>query len=572
MSTGYRWALVVAGVLALGVAPGGADPAPTPAEWRADLEVLTTTLERVHPDLYARVSRDEFAAAVAALDQDIPRLGPEQVSVRMMQLVALVRDGHTQLEPVDPAGFGTWFPIRFYRFADGIYVTAAASQHRDLVGARVLEIGSLPVEQAWARAATLMGADNEMGRDQNAPLMLANAMALRTLGITADTDTLGLEVQLASGEEERVAIRAVEAGYDLEFRFWGEIWGPASGSEEVRYVTAFADTADDHYDKGSDLPLHVRYRSAFWFTWREEEALLYAQINSVGNSRRAGRFDDFVRDFFATADAKQPELVVLDLRYNIGGDGSLVKSLVHELIKRDALNRKGKLFVIVGRATFSAGVMLVHALDEHTEATFVGEPPGAYYQHYGDGTSFELPHSGLRVWVSTIYHQLSAYTTGQHVMPIELPAAFDSSDYFAGSDPALEEIFASRQRPLLANVFREQGGEAALAEYERRLQDYGGVWWWAPFTLGELNSLGHELLEAGRPEDALAAYQLNARRHPDHWRPWFSLGRAYRQLGQTEPAIRNYERALEVDPYNNLAPYQREALAELRTTAGQSGR
>ena len=123
---------------------------------------------------------------------------------------------------------------------------------------------------------------------------------------------------------------------------------------------------------------------------------------------------------------------------------------------------------------------------------------------------------------------------------------------------------------LLANVFREQGAEAALAAYEERLAEYGGVEWWEPFTLQSLNSLGHELLDAGRYDDALAAYRLNARRHPDHWRPWYSLARAQRQHGDREQAIANYEKALAADPFNNLAPYQRAALAELRAAPSGS--
>lgn len=85
-----------------------------------------------------------------------------------------------------------------------------------------------------------------------------------------------------------------------------------------------------------------------------------------------------------------------------GGDGSLIHPIVHGLIQRDAINRKGTLFTVVGRATFSAGVMLAQALEEHTHTTFVGEPPGAYWKHFGDATSFELPNSKLLVWVSTL--------------------------------------------------------------------------------------------------------------------------------------------------------------------------
>ena len=566
LSTGARSAVLVA--VLLGAFPSARAPAasgepdPAAAEWRADLAHLIATLERVHPNLYARVDREVFHERAEALRAAIPELEDEQIVVRLMQLVASVEDGHTSLDPIDPAGFGRWYPVRFYRFTDGIFITAIDRRFGRHLGARVDKIGRLTADRAWELTASLRGADNEFGALQRAPFYLSNATALRALGVTDGRDRLTLEVRLADDAAETIELEAVDAGFDLDFQYWGEIWGPASS--KVGYAALDGRSSDDFYDEHSELPLHLRYRSSYWFTYLEAPKLFYVQLNSLGDSHRRNQtFAEFNDSLWRAVDAADIDSLVIDIRYNIGGDGSLVNSFVHEIIKRDRVNRKGTIFAVVGRATFSAGVMLARALEEHTEATFVGEPPGAYWQHYGDGTSFRLPNSGLEVWVSTIYHQLSSYTEGRRVMPIELPAQFASADYFGLRDPALEQIHGSRDRPLLAEIFRRRGAEQALEAYERRLAEYGAVEWWAPFTLAELNRLGHELLDAGRADDALAAYRLNARRHPNHWRPWHSLGRAHRKLGHTEAAIESYQRALEVDPFNNLAPYQRQALAEL---------
>lgn len=540
----------------------------TAHQWREDLTYLASTLETVHPDLFARVDRRLFEQRLTGLKEQIERLSPQEIALGMMQLVALAEDGHTSLEPIGGQGLGRWFPLRLYRFTDGIFITAIARPQAELAGAKVLRIGDLPAEEAWLLAATLLGSDNEFGALERAPLHLSNAAALRGLGIIDESNALRLELKLVDGSRETVEIEAVESAYDLSFQYWGEIWGPASN--EVEYVTPFG-KSDDHYDEASGLPWHLRYRSAFWSIYDETDKLFYVQINYMGDSsRREQTFAEFTDSVWKAVDELEVDRFVLDIRYNFGGDGSLVNPFVHELIKRDHINRKGTLFTIVGRATFSAGVMFARAMEEHTETTFVGEPMGAYWKSYGDGTSFELPNSGFVVWVSTIYHQLSSYAGNQRLLEIELPASFSSSDYLGRRDPALEEIHASRDRPLLANVFREQGGEAGLAAYEERLAAYGGVDWWAPFSLQSLNSLGHELLEAGRYEDALDAYRLNTERHPQHWRVWYSLARAQKRHGDLERAIENYEKALAADPFNNLAPYQREALAELRSSDQES--
>ena len=530
--------------------------------WREDLSYLVDTLEAVHPDLFARVDREVFEARAAAISAAIPGLTDQDIVVQLMQLVALVEDGHTSLEAVDSFGFGRWFPVRFFRFTDGIFVTAVAERYAELAGARVTQIGSMSAEEAWELSATLLGSDNEFGAMEGAPFHLCNAAALQSLGVIDDPGHVDLEVVLPDGETKVVRLDSLEDSYDLSFQFWSEIWGPAS--EVVTYVTPFG-LSDDHYDEASDLPLHLRYRSAYWWYWDEAEKLFYVQISFMGNSGRRGQtFAEFNDSVFEAVDRHDVDTFVLDIRHNFGGNGGLVQQFVHEIIKRDEINRKGTLFTVVGRTTFSAGVMFAQAMEEHSETTFVGEPPGAYWASYGDGSSFELPHSSLLVWVSTIYHQLSSYAGDQRVLEIELPARFSSSDYLNGADPAIEQILASRTRPLIANVFRERGAEAALEVYEERMAEYGGVDWWAPFTLSSLNSLGHELLEADRYDDALAAYRLNARRHPEHWRVWYSLARAQQRHGDRDQAIENYERALAADPFNNLAPSQREALAELQ--------
>ena len=153
-------------------------------------------------------------------------------------------------------------------------------------------------------------------------------------------------------------------------------------------------------------------------------------------------------------------------------------------------------------------------------------------------------------------------------MPIARPAPVSSDDYFGRRDPALEQLVASRRRPLLANVFRDEGAETALAVYEERLAEYGGVEWWEPIGLQELGRLGQELGRAERWDDALAAHRLNVRRHPNHWRVYWNLGRALQATGDRAGAIESYERALEVDPFNNLASYQRARLEELRSGDG----
>jgi hypothetical protein len=48
-----------------------------------------------HKHLFHTMTEAEFNAAVQKLDADIPRLNDDQIFVRLVQLTALVQDGHT---------------------------------------------------------------------------------------------------------------------------------------------------------------------------------------------------------------------------------------------------------------------------------------------------------------------------------------------------------------------------------------------------------------------------------------------------------------------------------------------
>ena len=120
--------------------------------WREDLRFMAREMERTHKNLYHTISREQFASAVAALDERIPTLERHEVIVEMAKIVAAVGDGHTNIYPTRDAkiGFHT-LPVAFTFFGDELYVRAAHESQRSLVGARVLRIGDRDVLRSLCR-------------------------------------------------------------------------------------------------------------------------------------------------------------------------------------------------------------------------------------------------------------------------------------------------------------------------------------------------------------------------------------------------------------------------------------
>ena len=125
-------------------------------------------------------------------------------------------------------------------------------------------------------------------------------------------------------------------------------------------------------------------------------------------------------------------------------------------------------------------------------------------------------------------------------------------------------------KPDIARVilptFEEQGIEAGVAEY-RRLRDESPD----AFDFGEnqLNRLGYYFLGNGDVETAIGVFALNVEQYPDAFNTYDSLGEAYREAGQIDLAVENYEKSLELNPGNeNARRMLREMGAEVSEAEG----
>jgi hypothetical protein len=382
-----------------------------------DLDVLSRELPALHANLFHTISREQFDAAIADLRRRLPTLARHQVIVELMRLAAAVGDGHTIVSPWrDPAGFHT-LPVALYRFADGYHVRAARQDLADLAGGRLTHIGGVPVDAAEQHVVPLIGRDNEMGAQMYAPVLLSMPEVLHAVGLSGDPEHAELTVE-TGGRSRDVMVGSAEP-YPLSEDL---VWGRRDGWTDLRDGTAD--------------PLWLsRLTETYWFCDVPEDDLVYCQLNAI--QERGEPLDAF----FTRATDSGAGRFVLDLRHNGGGNGSLNPGIVRPLI-RSRFDRRGRLFVITGRRTFSAAEMLICDLEKWTSPIFVGEPAASRGNHYGDSELLVLPNSGIVVRVSTLWWQYWDQRDTRPWIEVDLPAPLTVDDYRAGRDPALAAIAA----------------------------------------------------------------------------------------------------------------------------------
>ena len=520
----------------------------TSAEWREDLHFLAAEMARLHRNLYHQVSRQQFDSAVGDLDARIPTLSREQILGGFARLVALAGDGHTHLPlPWDSAaGFGR-YPLSLYRFKDGFYVIGADSAHAALVGGKLMSIAGRSADDLFAAVTPLIARDpgNRMWYQLFAGPYMVTPEVLEGLGVTRKGEPATFVVEKNGSER---AAELAPGGRSSARGYNGWIVGGG-------WVTM-------HDGVKAPGPLWTRHPDdVFWVEYLPSRRAVYVQYNAVqdGEKETVAHFFDRV---CAEAARRRADRMIIDLRLNGGGDNTLNAEVVKTIMRTSAINHRGHLFVIIGRNTFSAAQNLVNSLERYTDAIFVGEPTGANPNQYGDAVPVRLQHSGVVVYVSTLWWQdLDPRDRRLWTAP-DIAAEMTSADFRAGLDPALEAALRWQNEPPLADqmlqALRQSDTAGAFARYRAYRDDPRHVY---ADTDRLLQDASRRAADSGRLPDAMAIAELNVREHPRSSDAQAYLAEGYARSGRKEMAITGFERAVALDPTNSFAVTR---LAQLR--------
>ena len=408
-------ALVTLAVVAIASAAQARPSAPSTAA--ADVIELGKSVEMIHPDPFREVSRRRFQADVSALARRAPSLARNELLVGVLRIIASLgpRNGHTGLFPGDAAHTRalSFYPLRLYEFSDGLYVVDAVD--RALVRSRVVAIDGVPIDRVLALVRPLTPGDNEWNIRGLAPHFLLTAEVLDGLGVTDGEQSAEFTLE-RSGARTAVTLSAIPA---------------------ARYTRRFADPMFGHYPSvlpAAAKPLYLSGSARpLWARTLANGRAVYVGYNSVRPPTEAllAKIERLVR-------GPRVRRVVVDVRLNGGGDNTTYGPLTSVLGSR-VVNRRGRLYLLVGRATFSAAGNFSAEIDRDTKAVIVGEPTGGGVETYGDTVPILLPTLGWSVHIAVRYHERKNGRSDRRLaVAPDVPLAVTSAQYFAGRDPVLE--------------------------------------------------------------------------------------------------------------------------------------
>lgn len=387
----------------------------TPDEWIADLDYLRVRIRSTHGNPYHTQDPARLHAAFEALRDAIPGMTDFEIAFAMQRWMVSVGDGHSWLN-YQARDLSRYFLFEAYEFSDGLYITRAGAGHARAVGVRVVAIDGVPIDEVRAALAPYISRDNEMDLLRQVPMLINQPLALHAAGVTTTRDRATFSLISRDG---RAFTHTFKADTAASFRRWVARASPPP--DTPRYLT--------------------KIETNYWYESLPGENTVYFQFNRFEEDPGTP-YEPFLEDLFQKLDAAPTDCLIIDLRHNQGGWIDMVEPVLRPLRERPRFQRPGYLYVITGRETFSASLMLVVRLARETGVLFAGEPGRGKPNSYSEFGPFVLPNTGLDGSISLRFHQESDPFDPRSRVEVHLPATLSYTDYEHGRDPALEAVLA----------------------------------------------------------------------------------------------------------------------------------
>jgi len=376
--------------------------------WEADLEQLKIQLPKLHAKQFEN-DCPEFYAGITRLKQNVENLRLYEIVIEIAKIVATIKDAHTAIK--FPQNYH--LPFDCFVFSEGIYITGTDEENKDLINYKIVSIENMPIELILEKLSEIISHENMQFVLSSIPEFIVCADILYGMNIINNPQNVMLTIENTRGQVFNKSVKTMRYFDYVSINIMNDI-----------------------------LPLYRKNTDKYYWS-NFEDRILYVNYSKCKNMEHQ-TVESFSADLKDFVEKNEIEKIVIDLRKNTGGNSELFRPFLEWLVHiKLIVDGKIKLFVIVGRDTFSSALLNAYFIYFESNAVFVGEPTGGKPNCYGEVKYFELESSGLMIRYSTRYYRL---IDDENQMTFSPDFKFHVSfkDYLNLKDPCFEFIKKSK--------------------------------------------------------------------------------------------------------------------------------
>lgn len=366
---------------------------------RADeFEYMKKEIEKNHKNFFNTVSKEECEKEYRRLSVSIDGISYTDYYFTLSSFLALSNDSHTSLEASDIYSYFLYFPLQLNYVGEKVYVVSGSKEYKDYMGKEVSYINGVSIEDIEEKASVVVPHDNSVYLRLWLNNQLNNTSFLSFIKV-ADNDRAPVTLSFFDGDSVSLS--------------------PVFSSEINRedLVSAFSSYSPYIY-QGYYRAIETR-----------DDVLLISYNTCSDNPLYP--IKDFASDLKKSLSKKKYSTIIVDLRYN-GGGNSAVLGPVIKVLKKEKCSK----YALIGENTFSSAILNAVSLKDDAGFILVGTPTGGSINHYGELKSFTLPETGWEVYYSSKFFKLSRKYNGSIIPDVYIEK--DAYSYFSGIDKEVE--------------------------------------------------------------------------------------------------------------------------------------
>ena len=386
--------------------------ASTASEKQEDLEFFCKSLKKGHKNMYAHISEEEFQREIDMIETQLTSMTDSDFYYSLKHLASLIGDSHTSLDFYKSKyAYLHGLPFAIQRYDDGWHLMMMEEKNKQYLGYLLLSINGTSMEEVAQKAESIISCDNQVWKDAQLSNTINFKEALEYIGVVEKNSPVLLSIQNPDDPSDSCT---------LEIR----------AMEEAEISSANIISLQPEQSPATAA-------SGFYRAFPLDAGSYFIQYNQCEEAPDLS-MTEFTNIVLKDLENSQYHKIILDLRYNTGGDSRILEPLIKEL-KKLRSQQDFTVYTLIGRKTFSSAIINAVQSKNELGSILTGTPTGGSVNSYGELKSFQLKHLPVTVYYSTKYFELIPGYDGDSLSPdVVVPEDFHA--YLSGTDEAVETV------------------------------------------------------------------------------------------------------------------------------------